>query len=168
MKIAKPQLSKQIRETRDQEKTITQAQEEIEDILFSNQTLEGICKPQIAFSSFRFENCIFTDCQFTHSRFCDVIFMNCDLSNMQLTGCSFSRVEYIDCKLTGTNFTGSRFSQLLFPRYRRVMPSFPIPGLTMSCSGTPSYEAVHSMSVSWMIPGSIIPICRKQSSIRLI
>ncbi len=57
-----------------------------------------------------YEDCIFTNCDFSDQNlnsyvFCDCEFKNCNLSNVKLNDTAFRDVKFINCKLMGNQFT---------------------------------------------------------------
>ena len=60
--------------------------------------------------SAEFDNCTFSECDFTGanlrgSTFDEVLFDNCNLSRVRVDECGFRTVHFRDCKIAGVNFT---------------------------------------------------------------
>src|ERR1700751_2707013 len=58
-----------------------------------------------------FENCEFSNCNFTELKavdFEDCVFKNCNLSNVNFKNCKLQDVEFRDCKLLGVNFSQAK------------------------------------------------------------
>jgi len=60
-------------------------------------------------SGFRYEYCVFRNCDFSKTNFSEAIFescefIGCNFSNVQVSRATFQEVQFVDCKILGVRF----------------------------------------------------------------
>lgn len=81
----------------------------MEELLYFQKKFDKIVLPSYKLTNREFEDCVFTNCDFSSSNwsqttFMDCEFIDCNLALIQTAGCSFKNVQFTNCKLLGIAF----------------------------------------------------------------
>lgn len=115
MKLIKPILMEDLKESNDLIDLVEKAWQEDGDIQF--RLIKGVSLSEEDFSrlSFQhvvFENCHLTDCIFCKASFTDVVFRSCELSNSDFTDGYFNRCEFNNTKGVGTKLVDTSITNM--------------------------------------------------------
>lgn len=77
---------------------------------YEEETFKNLIKPGIKFIDMEFAGCCFENCNFSEGDFSHAVFeqcrfINCNLSMIKLTSTSFKTVDFYNCKITGADFS---------------------------------------------------------------
>jgi len=115
MKLIKPILMEDLKESQDLYSLIKEAWQEDGDIRFrlikgANLSEEDFSR--LSFEHVVFENCHLTDCNFCKASFTDVVFRSCDLSNSDFTDGYFNRCEFNNTKGVGVKLVDGSLTNM--------------------------------------------------------
>jgi uncharacterized protein YjbI with pentapeptide repeats len=117
MKLIKPILIDELKESQDMISLADEAWRENGDINFKQikgVTLSEEDFSKLSFEHVVFENCHLTDCSFYKASFTDVVFKSCELSNSDFTDGYFNRCEFNCTKGVGVKLVDGSITNLAF------------------------------------------------------
>lgn len=80
-------------------------EDELHDRLIENRTIENLEAGKRSFDRVMFRNVTVTSSALEQAEFTDIIFENCDFSNVDFSGSLVHRTEFRKCKIIGADFS---------------------------------------------------------------